>query len=193
MGGTYVWSMSLTPTPEDVAGRVAAAVRAVWPDTDGEEGALLDRLLVYDVVYDVGDTEEHEPMHRMASFRTRGWEEPPGTLQTWRGRLLDLGWFLYGEPGGDDSRAAEGFAAIRGLLVEALGDPADEWGSAEEPAVSWQREGKSVEMHYYKKGSSVMQIDVGHQTRSADFEARTRGSGQGPAHDECGGDELDGK
>ncbi len=162
--------MSLTPTPEDVASRVVAAVRSVWPDTDGEEGALLDRLLVYDV----GDAEEREPMYRMASFRTRGWEETQGRLSTWRGRLLGLGWFLYGEPGGVDSRAAEGFVAIRGLLVEALGDAADEWGSADEPAVCWQREGKSVEMHCYKKGFSVMQVDVGHQTRSADFEARTR-------------------
>lgn len=164
--------MSLTPTPEDVASRVAAAVRATWPDTDGEEGALLGRLRVHDV----SDAEEREPGYQMASFRTRGWAETPGTLQTWRGRLLDLGWFLYGEPGSDDSRAAEGFVAIRGLLVKVLGEPADEWGSAEEPAVYWQLEGKSVEMHCFKKGFSVMQIDVGHETRSADFEARAKPS-----------------
>lgn len=162
----------MTPTPEDVAGRVVAAVRATWPETDGEEAALLDRLLVYDV----GDGDEREPGYRMAWFRTRGWAETPGTLSTWRGRVLGLGWFLYGEPGSNDSRAAEGFVAIRRLLSKALGDPADEWGSPEEPAVYWQRDGKSVEMHCYEKGSSVMQIDVGHQARSADFEARTRPS-----------------
>lgn len=165
--------MSLTPTPDEVASRVVAAVRAVWPETDRDEGALLDRLLVHDVVY---DAQEREPTYRMASFRTRGWKETLGTLQTWQGRLLHLGWFLYGEPGRDDSTAAAGFAAIRGLLVEALGDPADEWGSAAQLAVCWHREGKSVEMHYFKKGPIAMLVGVGHQPRSADFEARTKAS-----------------
>lgn len=163
--------MSLTPTPDDVAGRVAAAVRAVWPETESGESILLNELLIEDVAY---DAEEREPGYRLASFRTRGWEETPGTLQTWRGRLLDLGWFLYGEPEGDGPRPAEAFAVMRGLLVEALGDPDHEWGSMEEPAAFWRLDGRSVEMHCFVKGLSGLQINVAHRPRAADFETRTK-------------------
>lgn len=162
--------MGLTPTPEEVVSRVVAAVGATWSDSDGDEAALLDRLLVYDVA----DGDEREPGYRMASFRSRGWAETPGTLSTWQGRLLGLGWSLYGEPGSGDSRATEGFVALRGLLSRELGDPADEWGSVEEPAVYWQRDGKSVEMYCHHRGSSAVQLNVGHQARSTEFEARTQ-------------------
>lgn len=162
--------MALLPAPEEVVSRVVAAVDATWSDSDEEEAALLDRLLVYDVA----DGDEREPGYRMASFRSRGWAETPGTLSTWQGRLVGLGWFLYGGPGSSDVRAAEGFVALRGLLSRELGDPAEEWGPVEEPAVYWQRDGKSVEMYCHQRGSGVVQLAVGQQARSTDFEARSQ-------------------
>ena len=162
--------MALTPEPEEVVSRVVAAVGSTWPDSDGEEAALLDRLLVYDVA----NGEELEPGYRIAPFRSRGWAETPGTVSTWRGRLLGLGWFLYGEPGSGDSRATEGYVALRGLLTKELGCPAEEWGPVEEPAVCWQRDGKSVEMYCHQRRSSVVQFNVGHQARSSEFETKTR-------------------
>ena len=171
---TYVSRMALTPAPEEVASRVVAAVRAVWPESDEGEAALLDQLMVCDV----GAADEREPGYEMASFRTRDWEDTTGTIQTWRGRLLSLGWHLYAEPdnepGNGDSTAAEGYIALRELLTEALGDPVEEWGSAEEPAVYWSHEGKSVEMHCFRPRATVVQIDVGHQARSAELEAKPR-------------------
>lgn len=156
---------ALCPDPVDLADLLIRATRLGWPTTEDERQRYFAALGLRDL--GPAETRDGDPETVWHRFATSLPGEVEGSAITFRGEFLGLHVFAYHEPGDDGPAAREGFAMLREYLSEALGAPAEEWGTPNEPACVWLPGPLTVGMYCFQRGSSGIMVGPSHAERSA--------------------------
>lgn len=160
---------ALCPDPVDLADLLIRATRLGWPTTEDERQRYFAALGLRDL--GPGETRDGDSEAVWRRFATSLPGEVKGSAATFRGEFLGLHLFAYNEAGDDGPAAREGFAMLREHLSEALGAPAEEWGTSKEPACGWLPGPLTVDMYCFQRGSSGIMVGPSDTERSAAHDA----------------------
>ena len=165
--GKLACVLVLSPPAEDLADLVVRMCQLPWPTTEQDRRRYFSELELTDG--DVADTESvrHNPETRLRDLTTALPGSVGGNCSTFRGQFLGLSLFAYSqrEPNGQPAR--QGYAALRHLLSQVLGDPLEEWGPVDQPACLWRVGVLTLDMYCFQQRHSGIMVGPSHTPRSA--------------------------
>lgn len=168
--------IELVPPAQDLAVLVSRMTAAPWPTTEADRHSYFGRLGFQDddvrrVSPDAGelDTTNHW-------FRADLSGDVTGSSTMFRSEFVGLGLFAYGDPAEHAGIVRQGYDQLAGHFTRLFGRPAEEWGTAEEPAGLWLSEPLQLEMYCHQRSNSCVQLGLSHIGRTAAYEAHVAGS-----------------
>lgn len=129
---------TLTPNVENVAGLVLDMMDGTWPTSDDDRQVFYSSHGLTQVASSAGEALRREHGRTlMHQFET----SLPGVYgidTMFRDEFLGLSLFAYDESVDDGAASRAAYPLLRDLLSDRLGAPAEEWGTAHEPACYWR-------------------------------------------------------
>lgn len=156
----------LTPSPADLADLLLGMCTPSWPTTEEERLRYFQALQLHDGVIADDPPQHGDPDRRSRWFTTELTGQVDGISNTFRGQFLGLSVFAYNERVSNAESARDGYAALKALLSQALGDPVEEWGTPTERACLWRPGPLVMDMYCFQRHSSGVMVGPNHAARS---------------------------
>lgn len=169
---TMVVMADMVPAVTDLADMVLRIAGQAWPATEIERVAMFDRLGLR--LVDEPPTPSADPRLTFQPVQTP-LPAVTGSLSEVDGKFLGLDFFAYAQHQDDGPWARQASPELKRLVSAGLGDPAEEWGSAREPACSWLTGALRVEMYCFQRLTSVVMLGIDHVARSEAYEESRNG------------------
>jgi len=157
--------VQLNPDADEIGGLLVGMSRPPWPTTDADRRRYFDRFGLYDAetIALRGDDPDTRSWRVATSLPGDIW----GISTMFRNEFLGVTFFCYNESGDDGPQAKTGFSYVDRYLCRALGDPAERWGSAREPAALWHIGPLQLDMYCFQRDASGIMVGLAHTARSA--------------------------
>lgn len=170
-GGENGPMATLSPAPEDLAALLIRMCQEPWPTTEEERQRYFRTLQLTDSAVPGNNPDEQDPDSQWRDFTTALTGPVDGSCITFQGQFLGLSLFAYHQLEPNAEPAREGYVAVRRSLSLALGDPIQEWGTADQPACQWRPGVLALDMYSFQRRDSGIMVGPSHSSRSAAHEA----------------------
>lgn len=161
----------LSPAPEHLSALLIRMCQELWPTTEEDRKRYFSALQLTDSGVVESDPDPHDPDTRWRDFTTALAGPVEGSCSVFQNQLLGLYLFAYNQLEPNAEPAREGYASLRRLLSQRLGDPVEEWGTASQPACLWRPGALTLVMHCFQKRDSWIMVGPSHSERSAAHDA----------------------
>ena len=168
----------LSPPAEDLAALLIRMCQLPWPTTEEDRRRYFCDLQLSDGEVIHMNSHQSDPETRWRCFTTALPGQVEGTCTMFRDQFLGLYLSAYNQHEPHGQPATEGWALVRYLLSQVLGDPLEEWGAADNPACLWQPGVLTLDMYCSQTPSSGIMVGPCHTQRSAANDAAALQRGQ---------------
>lgn len=158
--------VNLSPPAEHLAGLLIRMCHERWPTTEEDRKRYFSALQLTDTGVVQSDPDPRKADTHWRDFTTALAGSVEGNCSVFQNQFLGLHLFAYSQLTPNAEPAREGYACLRRLLSQELGDPVEEWGTVIQPACLWRPGALTLVMHCFQERASGIMVGPIHTQRS---------------------------
>jgi hypothetical protein len=155
----------LSPPVESLVRLLLDMIKRTWPTTEDDRHRFYERLGLRQVDSSAVDRQEDD--RTVSHWFETSLVGVEGIDTMFGGEFLGLSLFAYNEPGDDGVESRTAYPLLKDAISLRLGSPAEEWGTAREPACYWTAGELQLEMYCFQRLASGVMLGPSHAERSA--------------------------